>query len=66
MQRQRSRMHLVKQAKIRIDEDQENQRVRVMPAALMGFYVYSRIYDGLQVATDATALIKHYKALLRA
>ncbi|KAF7799568.1 hypothetical protein EIP86_010805 [Pleurotus ostreatoroseus] len=41
-QRQRSRMKLIKQAKARIDEDMENQRI----------------------ATDATALIKHYKALL--
>ncbi|KAJ3536925.1 hypothetical protein NM688_g6769 [Phlebia brevispora] len=42
VQRQRSRMKLVKQAKSRIDEDLEAQRV----------------------ATDATALVKHYKALL--
>ncbi|GJE87095.1 hypothetical protein PsYK624_031780 [Phanerochaete sordida] len=41
-ERHQSRRRLIKQAKARIDEEQENQRV----------------------ATDASALIKHYKALL--
>lgn len=42
IERHQSRRRLIKRAKARIDEEQENQRV----------------------ATDASALIKHYKALL--
>ena len=59
-QRQRSRMKLIKQAKARIDEDMENQRVSLESLS----FSFKRIYSRTQIATDATALIKHYKALL--
>ncbi|KAI0345276.1 hypothetical protein BDW22DRAFT_1354184 [Trametopsis cervina] len=42
-ERHQSRRRLIRNAKVRIEEDYENQRI----------------------ATDASALIKHYKAMLR-
>lgn len=58
--RHQSRRRLIKQAKARIDEEQENQRVSVRP--LLPAWMSNMRHA--QIATDASALIRHYKALL--
>ena len=58
-ERQQSRRKLIKCAKARIEEDYENQKVCDSPATLTPMSP-----TVLKIATDASALIKHYKALL--
>lgn len=60
-ERHQSRRRLIKHAKARIDEEQENQRVCSFP---LQWSMADAHTSGIQIATDASTLIKHYKALL--
>ena len=60
-QRQKSRNRIIAQARANIEEDLENQRVRSPHLWIVRRSCNKTL---LQVATDAAALIKHYKALL--
>ena len=62
--RETSRKRLMRNARDQIDEGLENQRVR-MPAMIAFVSIQLLMCIILiKVATDAAALIKHYKALL--
>lgn len=65
LERQYSRRRMIKHAKTRMDDGLEQQKVSVLSDVCTCCVMLSNTGDYIQLATDASNLIKHYKALLR-